>query len=474
MTDTGTYHSPFETRYADRYLLSVWSEYAKVAMWHKYWLGKLLMLHGIGIAKLSDLTIKELSGLVIEDTTVDECIRRAGIFEQETHHDLAAALQAFAKVLPEEARPYIHLGNTSSDPEDWADEMHVGMSLAHACRQLSELLNMLVRQIGACKDLPIMGRTHLQLAEPTMLGYRFAAYLDQLISVSDTLAYEANKIRPGKWQTGAVGTCSNLELVAGPVGILPETLLDVLGVEQGTFGATGQTYPRSEDLLWGNALSTMAAILHKMGLDFRLMYTEPWFRKSAGGVGSSAMPGKVNPIAWEKVCSLAGLVHRNVQALWDVAANTALERTLDDSAARRFLLPETFMLVSEMLTTASRELVKLILVDPLQAKLQILQNWQAWLPSRALAYRQANPDIAIGNDRQGLHKFLSELARDETASGPVNYWYMATGQSFQTDEDLLDNVLCLKTASLCCQGVCDRATYAIARLDRLVEAGGHE
>lgn len=69
-------------------------------------------------------------------------------------------------------------------------------------------------------------------------------------------------------------------------------------------------------------------------------HAEPF---SAKQIGSSAMAYKRNPMRSERVCSIA----RHVIGLTDGAAHTHanqwFERTLDDSAIRRILLPEAFL-----------------------------------------------------------------------------------------------------------------------------------
>ncbi len=61
------------------------------------------------------------------------------------------------------------------------------------------------------------------------------------------------------------------------------------------------------------------------------------------------MPFKRNPINAEKIDSLARMLAAYPQVAWQNAANSLLERTLDDSANRRMILPEAFLTADEML-----------------------------------------------------------------------------------------------------------------------------
>jgi adenylosuccinate lyase len=77
---------------------------------------------------------------------------------------------------------------------------------------------------------------------------------------------------------------------------------------------------------------------------------------SSGQIGSSAMAYKQNPIKCENVCSLARhIISITMTAKMNVCTQW-LERSLDDSANRRIIIPEAFILTDHILN----ECIKII------------------------------------------------------------------------------------------------------------------
>jgi adenylosuccinate lyase len=116
---------------------------------------------------------------------------------------------------------------------------------------------------------------------------------------------------------------------------------------------SGQTYTRKLDFMVLGALSGLAQSAYKMCGDIRLLASmkeiEEPFGKSQ--IGSSAMAYKRNPMRSERVCSLARYVISLPQNAAQTHANQWFERTLDDSAIRRIVLPEGFLATDVILTT---------------------------------------------------------------------------------------------------------------------------
>ena len=129
------------------------------------------------------------------------------------------------------------------------------------------------------------------------------------------------------------------------------------------------------------------------------------------------MPFKRNPINAEKIDSLARLLAALPEVAWHNAANSLLERTLDDSANRRSILPESFLIIDELLITSRRILKDLnINRDAIQRNLDIYAPF-------AVTERVLMAAARCGADRQKMHERLREhaiAAWQEVQSGHPN------------------------------------------------------
>jgi adenylosuccinate lyase len=177
-------------------------------------------------------------------------------------------------------------------------------------------------------------------------------------------------------------------------------------LELEAFPITTQTYPRKQDWLVINALTGLAATLHKFAFDIRILQSPPFGEWSEPfglhQVGSSAMPFKRNPINSENIDSLTRWVAMLPRVAWDDAAFNLLERTLDDSANRRLLLPQAFLVMDEML----RRTEKLVAGMKFN-KVAIARNLQKYGAFAALEAVLVEA-VQQGGDRQSLHERLRE------------------------------------------------------------------
>jgi adenylosuccinate lyase len=399
VTDFDSYLSPYSWRYASPEMRAIWSELHKRRLWRKIWLALALAQQPFGLVSAAQ---------VVEiETHVDQVdLPRALEIEAEIHHDLMAELKTFAEQCPS-ASGVLHLGATSMDIEDNADALRLLQSLDLVRQRLDSLLSTLADQIEATASLPVMGYTHLQPAEPTTLGYRLANYAQDLLADRAALVELRQSVR-GKGFKGAVGTGAAYVDLLGPgnFAAFEESLGRALGLP--FFEVSSQTYPRKQDYAVVSALAGLGASLHKLAFDLRLLQSPPIGELSepfsSKQVGSSAMPFKRNPINAEKIDSLARLLASMPQVAWHNAASSLLERTLDDSANRRTLLPESFLIVDELLLTAQRILKGLVINEK-----AIRRNLEQYAPFAATE-RVLMAAARRGADRQELHERLRQHA----------------------------------------------------------------
>jgi adenylosuccinate lyase len=389
------YQSPYSWRYASESMRKIWSEREKRRLWRHIWVVLAEVQAEFGLAEKNQ--VEEL-----RSCAGDVNLKRSLEIEAEIHHDLMAELKAFAEQCPE-GGGILHRGATSMDIEDNADALRLRAALDLILDGLGELLKLFAAQIEKWADKPVMAFTHLQPAEPTTLGYRLAQYAQDLLEDYETLKDTRQSIR-GKGFTGAVGTAASYGELIGMENLADFESRLSLVLDLQFYPVTTQVYPRKQDYHVVSALAGLGASLYKLAFDLRILQSppigeisEPFGTKQ---VGSSAMPFKRNPIRSEKMDSLARTLAQLPRIAWDNAAHSLLERTLDDSANRRSLLPEAFLIVDELLITA-RVIVKGVQVD----ESAVERNMQVYGPFAATE-RVLMAVSKSGADRQLMHEKL--------------------------------------------------------------------
>ncbi len=99
------------------------------------------------------------------------------------------------------------------------------------------------------------------------------------------------------------------------------------------------------------ALSGIAQSAHKAATDLRLLQSRKELEEpfETDQIGSSAMAYKRNPMRAERICGLARFVISLESSAAATAATQWMERTLDDSANRRLVLPQAFLAIDAIL-----------------------------------------------------------------------------------------------------------------------------
>jgi adenylosuccinate lyase len=399
--DYDVYQSPFSWRYGGAEMRQVWSEVNKRRLWRKLWVALAEVQAEFGLVKQ-----EQVEDLKAHADSVD--VARAMEIEAEIQHDLMAELKTFAEQASM-GGGILHLGATSMDIEDNADVLRMRQSLDLLLESLRDLLLIFSTQIDTWADAPLIAFTHIQPAEPSTLGYRLATYAQDLLMDWEHLIQIKSSLR-GKGFRGAVGTSASYADLIGEANLesFERRLSNELELE--FFLVTTQVYPRKQDFWVLSGLAGLGASLHKFAFDLRILQSppigelsEPFGEKQ---VGSSAMPFKRNPVTSEKIDSLARVLAQMPRLAWDNAAHSLLERTLDDSANRRTLLPEAFLLADELLLS-SRHILKGLSVNPTA----MAHNLADYAPFAAIE-RVLLALVKAGADRQEMHEHLRKHAME--------------------------------------------------------------
>lgn len=401
------YTSPLSGRYASAAMQAVWSDRRKFETWRRIWLALAEAQHEMGLP----ITRQQVEALRASLSITEEDFRRAADHERRLRHDVMAHVHAYGDAAPA-ARGVIHLGATSQDINCNTEIPILREALDLTCAKAARLIDALATFAAAHRATPCLAFTHYQAAQPTTIGKRAAMWGTDVALALRSLEHTRTSLRL-RGLKGATGTqASYLALFdADPVKVeeLERLVARKLGWEAADILiAVGQTYPRVIDAMILSSLASLAAVLHKLAGDIRLLCNlkeldEP-FEKDQ--IGSSAMPYKRNPMRCERATGLSRFVMSLPSSAYDTAATQWLERTLDDSANRRLVLPEAFLALDGALDLMHDVCSGLIVHEG-----AVRRNLDAEMPFLATENLMMAA-TRLGRDRQQIHEAIRAHAQE--------------------------------------------------------------
>ena len=399
LMDHQSYENPLITRYSSQEMSTIWSSQKKFSTWRSLWIALAETQQELGL-EISDTQLNELRNCA---DTID--FEAAKAYEKKLRHDVMAHVHTYADAC-KEAGPIIHLGATSCYVTDNTDLILLRESLQLTISRLVAAILKLGAFAKEHKSLACLGFTHLQPAQPTTVGKRCCLWLQDLVDDLGTLEFRLNNLR-ARGAKGTTGTqASFLELFDGDhnkVLRLDEKVSSKLGFEK-AYSVTGQTYPRKIDVHVLDALSGIAQTTHKIATDIRILANRKELEEPFGKhqIGSSAMAYKRNPMRTERICSLARFVISLQSSPANTLATQWMERTLDDSANRRLVLPQAFLAIDAILILLNNVASGLVVYPKIIAK-----HLQAELPFMATE-NILMAAVKSGGDRQELHEKIRQ------------------------------------------------------------------
>jgi adenylosuccinate lyase len=391
------YENPLVTRYASRGMVELWSGQRKFSTWRRLWVALAEAERELGL-NISESQIAELKAN-IEDIDFDA----ARAHEKRLRHDVMAHVHAYGDVAPE-ARKIIHLGATSCYVTDNTDLILIRAALTLVRAGLVGAIDALGTFAATYRDLPCLGYTHFQPAQLVTVGKRATLWAYELVlDLADVERRLADLRFLGV--KGTTGTqASFLALFGGDhdkVEALDRKVAQAFGFAD-SHPVSGQTYTRKVDSQVVATLAGVAESAHRFGSDLRLLAHEREVEEpfEAEQIGSSAMAYKRNPMRAERMCSIARFAMALPAAASQTAATQWLERTLDDSAVRRLVLPQAFLAVDALLTLYLNVVPGLVVNAPV-----IARYVAAELPFMATENLMMAA-VQLGGDRQDLHEAI--------------------------------------------------------------------
>jgi adenylosuccinate lyase len=401
-----SYENPLITRYASRDMAGIWSAQTKHSTWRELWIALAECQQKLGL-QISDEQIAEMKANI---NNID--FGAAEKYERKLRHDVMAHVHAWGDQCPK-ARPIVHLGATSCYVTDNSELIQIRDSLRLTRRRLVQVIDQLATFAVKYRDLPCLGFTHLQPAQPTTVGKRATLWCWDLLLDLEEIEHRIATLR-FRGVKGTTGTQATfLSLFNGDHAKVEQ--LDCMVTERMGFSqfhpVTGQTYSRKSDSFVMAALNGIAQTCHKAGSDIRILQHRKELEEPFGKeqIGSSAMAYKRNPMRSERMCALARFAMSLQSGIDNTMATQWMERTLDDSAIRRLSMPQAFLSIDACLILY-RNITDGMVVYPKV----IEKNLTSELPFMATE-EILMAGVQAGGDRQELHEVIrvhSQAAAD--------------------------------------------------------------
>ena len=406
-----TPQNPLYERYASREMAALFSARHRFGRWRELWIALAEIQRELGLP----ITAEQIEALKRVAGDVD--LERVAELERRTRHDVVAHLRHFAeqadRVYPG-AGGILHLGATSAFITDNTDVLLFRQALELIAGRLAATGRELSGFARRTRSIPCLAYTHFQPAQLTTVGKRACLWLQDFLMDLSEVRHRLATLRC-RGVKGTTGTqASFLTLFGGDhekVRELDRRLAQRFGFPE-SFPVTGQTYSRKQDSQMLQVLAGIAESCHKYGTDLRLLQgvgelSEPF---DAEQVGSSAMAYKRNPIRAERMC---GLARKLMTDSLNGPLNTAtqwLERSLDDSANRRLVLPDAFLCADAILGLAAH----------IAAGLTVREEMVAARVARELPFMATETLLMEaslrGGDRQELHERIRRYSLDAQES----------------------------------------------------------
>ncbi|WP_027119522.1 adenylosuccinate lyase [[Mycoplasma] testudinis] len=334
-------------RYAVKVLNDIWNNQTRLELWWKIELAVIKGWYQLKLIPSDDYTKLIKAKVVIDQNRMLE-------IEEQTKHDVIA----FTRMIDEQLgleRKWVHLGLTSTDIVDTAQNYQIKLSNEIVLKTLEELIANVLKKALTYKKQLIMGRTHGMYGEPTSLGLKFLLWYDELLRQKQRINNARKTIEVTKI-SGSMGNYAHIEPE------IDEVVAKELGLDVDSIGTQVTQRDRHIELL--SCFANLATTLEKMAVELR-HWQRSEINEAAEGFkikqkGSSSMPHKKNPISSENICGLARLIRSYANTSYE---NNLLwhERDISHSSNERIIISDCFHLIVYILNRMNDVIKNLVI-----------------------------------------------------------------------------------------------------------------
>jgi argininosuccinate lyase len=204
----------------------------------------------------------------------------------------------------------LHSGRSRNEQIATDLRLYVRATIDQLRHELAELCSAIMHRAEQAGDAAMPAYTHLQKAEPVLVGHWLLAYVEMFLRDADRLADCRKRLNLCPLGSGAVAGAT--------LPLDRELMADKLGFDGVTGNSIDATSDRDFALEFVHGLSLLALHLSRWAEEMILFSSQEYGfigLPEAYSTGSSAMPQKKNPDLLELVRGKAGRVMGNATAL---------------------------------------------------------------------------------------------------------------------------------------------------------------
>lgn len=386
-------------RYASPVMVELWSVEHKIVLERRLWLAVLRAQRDLGVAVPDGVV--EAYEAVVDKVDLDSIEAR----ERVSRHDVKARIDEFCALA---GHQHIHKAMTSRDLTENVEQLQIRSALTLVRDRMVAVLARLAARAAEHQSLVLTGRSHNVPAQATTLGKRFANAGQELLEAFARVEELLSRY-PLRGLKGPMGTQQDqLDLLGGDFDRL-EALESAVARHLG-FAAVlddvGQVYPRSLDFEVVAALVQASSAPANLAKTIRLMAGHNLLSEgfTAGQVGSSAMPHKMNTRSAERMNGLAAVLGGHLAMVTALVGDQWNEGDVSCSVVRRVAMPDAFFAIDGLFETF------LTVLDELEVYPAVIEReLYRYLPFLATT-KILLAMVRAGTGRETAHEIVKEHA----------------------------------------------------------------